>query len=105
MPHSAISPERAFARLHRLSLELHEAAVLNNIDAVNRVAELLPSAMEAVTTAGLPHCDYTEEMVTDIQDAFEEADQFLQLRMAEIRGQLSKYAYAKKLSQNYVKVA
>lgn len=109
MSEARLSPERALLRLQQLAKEERAAVAAGDIEALCRIAELLPATMEALsgvqaTPAPERLNARTPNRAAIIQEALEAhaaAEAFLTERLKVASEQLQQHAAARRLAQTY----
>jgi len=117
MPKEGLSPERALQRLQQLAREERAAVAASDVEALCRIAELLPPTMNALTgiqafrRSGVQEHQMPEYLnartpdlsavIEEIQAAHAEAEAFLTARMSAIAEQLKQFAAARRMERVY----
>lgn len=109
MGEARLPPERALLRLQQLAKEERAAVAAGDVEALCRIAELLPAAMEALSGAqAIPTPENQSARTPDLSAVIEEAldahaaaEAFLTERLKAAAQQLQQHATARRLAQTY----
>jgi hypothetical protein len=96
-----LSPERALLRLEQLAREQRAAVAREDVEALCRIAELLPSALQPLLDHPLPFSAAQREAIAAIQAAHAEAEAFLTDRMKSVCAQLKQVAAVRRTTRAY----
>lgn len=96
-----LTPERALLRLEQLAREERAAVAREDVEALCRIAELLPSAMQPLLDRPLLFTAAQKASIAEIQAAQAEAEAFLITRMGSVSAQLKQCASVRRTTRAY----
>jgi hypothetical protein len=96
-----LTPERALLRLEQLAREERAAVALEDVEALCRIAELLPSTMQPLLNRPILFSPAQKATIAEIQAAHAEAEAFLTARMKSVSAQLKQCASARRTTRAY----
>jgi hypothetical protein len=96
-----LTPERALLRLEQLAREERAAVAREDVEALCRIAELLPSAMQPLLEHPLLLSAAQRASIAEIQAAQAEAEAFLTSRMGSVSAQLKRCASVRRTTRAY----
>lgn len=105
MSSETMTPERALLRLQQLAREERQAIAADDVDALCRITELLPSALEALTRGGLKETPALREAIEEIQATHTAAELYLTAHLAAVADALQRCSAARRASGAYARGA